>query len=233
MCQHINRKYRHVLCEWESRTNLTHTYTHTWKRCCSVWQSVAVRDSCESYTHIHTQTHTHGSGVAACCRVLQCAASCESHTHIHTQTQTHGSGAHDSTVDRCFDTLHLQRTTTHCNMLQHRKWSTWSVLQSVAVCCSALQCVAMWCSVLQCVVVCRSVLQRVAAFCSVFQCVGTEVEHMPLQAIDIFCPENFEIFACVFFFLVSWQRRAPPIKQYFQILFMRKMCWSMFKSYVC
>jgi len=154
MCQHINRKYRHVLCEWESRTNLTHTYTHKRTHMEAVLQRVAVRDSCESYTHIHTQTHTHGSGVAACCRVLQCAASCESHTHIHTQTQTHGSGALDSTVDRYVDTLHLQRTATHCNMLQHRKWRTWSVLQCVAVRCNVLQCVAACYNVLQCVSVC-------------------------------------------------------------------------------
>jgi len=37
-----------------------------------------------------------------------------------------------------------------------------SVLQCVAVCCSALQCVAMCCSVLQCVAMCYSVLQCVA-----------------------------------------------------------------------
>ena len=34
-----------------------------------------------------------------------------------------------------------------------------SVLQRVAVCCSLLQCVAVCCSVLQCAVVCCSVLQ--------------------------------------------------------------------------
>ena len=37
-----------------------------------------------------------------------------------------------------------------------------SVLQCVAVCCSALQCVAVCCSVLRCVAVCCSVLQHAA-----------------------------------------------------------------------
>ena len=48
-----------------------------------------------------------------------------------------------------------------------------SVLQGVAaccMCCSVLQCVAVWCSVLQCVAVCCSVLQCVAVCCSVLQC---------------------------------------------------------------
>jgi len=47
-----------------------------------------------------------------------------------------------------------------------------SVLQCVAVCCSALQCAAVRCSVLQCVAVCCSALQCAAARCSVLQCVA-------------------------------------------------------------
>ena len=46
-----------------------------------------------------------------------------------------------------------------------------SVLQCVAVCCSALQCVAVRCSVFQCVLVSSSMLQCVAVSCSVLQCV--------------------------------------------------------------
>jgi len=54
----------------------------------------------------------------------------------------------------------------------------------VAVCCSVLQCVAIWhelcvlqrvavcCSVLQCAAVCCSVLQYVAICCTVLQCVA-------------------------------------------------------------
>ena len=38
------------------------------------------------------------------------------------------------------------------------------------VCCSVLQCVAVYCSVLQCVAVCCSVLQCAAVCCSVLQC---------------------------------------------------------------
>ena len=40
------------------------------------------------------------------------------------------------------------------------------------MCCSVLQCVAMYCNVLQCVAVCCSVLQCVAMCCSVLQCVA-------------------------------------------------------------
>ena len=217
---------------------------------------------CISRTH----THTHGSGVAACGRVLQweipanltqtythkrihmgavlqrvaecCSAPLPANlTHTYTHKRKHMEAEH--TILQSIDVLThyicnaLQHTVTCCNTGSGAHEVCCRVLQCVAVRCSALQCVAMWCSVLQCVAVCRSVLQRVAAFCSVFQCVGTEVEHMPLQSIDIFCPENFEIFECVFFFLVSWQRRAPPTKQYIEIFFLRKMCCTMFKSYLC
>ena len=41
-----------------------------------------------------------------------------------------------------------------------------------AVCCSASQCVAVWCSVLQCVAVCCSASQCVAVWYSVLQCVA-------------------------------------------------------------
>jgi len=39
-----------------------------------------------------------------------------------------------------------------------------SVLQCIALWCSVVQCVAVFCSVLQCVAVCRSVLQCVAEY---------------------------------------------------------------------
>ena len=47
-----------------------------------------------------------------------------------------------------------------------------ALLQCVAVCCSVVQCGAVWCSVLQCVAVCCSVLQCGAVWCSVLQCVA-------------------------------------------------------------
>jgi len=47
-----------------------------------------------------------------------------------------------------------------------------SVLQCTTVCYSRLQCVAVCCSVLQCVAVCCSVLQCVAVCCSVLQCIA-------------------------------------------------------------
>ena len=49
--------------------------------------------------------------------------------------------------------------------------SAGTVLQCVAVCCSALQCVAVRCSVSQRVAVCCSALQCVAVCCSELQCV--------------------------------------------------------------
>jgi len=75
-------------------------------------------------------------------------------------------------------------TATHCNSRDERDDSSKTlygsslVLQCVAVCCSVLQCVAVYrkidisffavyCSVLQCVAVCCSVLHCVAVCCSV------------------------------------------------------------------
>jgi len=98
----------------------------------------------------------------------------------------------------------LQHTTANCNTPQHRdvlglpcvRACVWEgeytqTIRSVAVCCSVLQCVAVWlngsqvcvavcCSVLQgeytqsirSVAVCCSVLQCVAVCCSVLQCVA-------------------------------------------------------------
>ena len=60
-----------------------------------------------------------------------------------------------------------------------------SVLQCVAVCCSALQCVAVCCSVLQCAAVCCSVLQCVAVCCSVLQYVA--VCYSVLQCAAVCC----------------------------------------------
>ena len=47
-----------------------------------------------------------------------------------------------------------------------------SLMQCVAVCCSALQCVAVRCSVVWCVVVCRIALQCVVMCCVAVQCVA-------------------------------------------------------------
>ena len=60
-----------------------------------------------------------------------------------------------------------------------------SVMQCVAVWCSVLQCDAVWCSVLQCVAVCCSVLQCVAVCCSVLQCVA--VWCSVLQCVAVCC----------------------------------------------
>jgi len=48
--------------------------------------------------------------------------------------------------------------------------NTW--IRCFAMCCSVLQCVALWYSVLQCVTVCCRVLKSVAEFCSLLHCVA-------------------------------------------------------------
>ena len=58
-----------------------------------------------------------------------------------------------------------------------------TVLQRVAVCCSALQCVAVRCRVLQCVTVCCRVLQCVAVCCSVLQCIAVHYDVSPCVAV--------------------------------------------------
>ena len=66
----------------------------------------------------------------------------------------------------------LQSVEVRCSALQCVA-VCWSVLQrgtSHIVCCSVLHSVAVCCSVLQCVAVCCSVLQCVAECCSVLRC---------------------------------------------------------------
>ena len=58
-------------------------------------------------------------------------------------------------------------------------------LQNVAVCRSVLQCVAVPCSVLQCVAECCRVLQSVAECCRVLQCVA--VCCSVLQCVAVCC----------------------------------------------
>jgi len=76
-------------------------------------------------------------------------------------------GTHESTRCCCV----VQYVAVCCRALQcvageltrDSVLSVCSVLQCVAVCCSVLQCVAVSCSVLQCVAMCCSVLQYVAS----------------------------------------------------------------------
>ena len=70
----------------------------------------------------------------------------------------------------------LQHAATHCNTLQHAQnplipasFMCCSVLQCFAVYCSVVQCVAMCCNVLQCTAVCCNVLQCAAVCCNVLQ----------------------------------------------------------------
>jgi len=59
------------------------------------------------------------------------------------------------------------------------------VLQRITVCCSMLQCVAVYCSLLQYIAVCISVLQCVAVYCSVLQYVAVSCN--VLQFPNFYC----------------------------------------------
>ena len=74
-----------------------------------------------------------------------------------------------------------------------------SVLQSVAMCCSVLQCVAVWTCIrgtqyLSCVAVCCSVLQCVAACCNVLQCVA--VYRSVSQCVDMYLGDPVSFVCC-------------------------------------
>jgi len=95
------------------------------------------------YTHIHTQTHTH------------------THTCVPSALP---AAAASKWVSPIFDAITVQsRLPVH---IRH-----YTLLQSVATCCSVFQCDAVRCSVLQCVAVCCSVSQFVFfVSCIVLQC---------------------------------------------------------------
>ena len=67
------------------------------------------------------------------------------------------------------------------------------------VCCSVVQCGAVWCSVLQCVAVCCIALQCDTACCSVLQCVAVCSSVLQLQCGSICCNvlRFFAVLQCV------------------------------------
>ena len=128
--------------------------------------------------------------VAVCCSVLQCAATCCSAWKCGVRNREHINPSTcvchvQHTTTQCNTLQHAAthtatHTATRCNTLHHEYeyslfdecafWhrehinpSTCGVLQCIAVCCSALQCVAVClkvcCSVLQCVLHQRQHLQ--------------------------------------------------------------------------
>jgi len=157
----------------------------------SLWSNLAAL-----YVHMHIQTnnvpctcmtcliyrcdmaHSHVVGYIWTNHILQHTA-----THCNTlqHTATHCNTLHN-TATRCST---LQHTATDVPDLQLRHDSFIYYLFNsccivmiesgtaiLPVCCSVLQCVAVYCNVLQCVAVCCSVLQCVAVCCSVLQCVA-------------------------------------------------------------
>jgi len=93
----------------------------------------------------------------ACCSVLQCVAVC-------------GSVLQCAAV--CCSVLRGVCTIMSHTRVQVAKWCRILAVLAlkgmrVAVCCSVLQCVAMWCNVVQCCAVWCSVVQCVAVCCSI------------------------------------------------------------------
>jgi len=81
--------------------------------------------------------------------------------------------------------LQSVRSDVYPVMQSDAEYCSVSVLQCVAVCCSASQCIAVCCSVLQCVAVCCSVLQCVAVCCSVLWYVA--VCNSVLRCVAVCC----------------------------------------------
>jgi len=126
--------------------------------------------------------------VAVCCSVLQCVAVCY-RCHFKTNKISNEAFVPVKTAQQLrfnfwfFVKQHLQHTATHCNTLQHTESLVWDFCNRVeysgaiggAMCCRVLQCVAVRCSVLQYVTVycnlsfCNSIVEysgvRVGAMC--------------------------------------------------------------------
>jgi len=87
----------------------------------------------------------------------------------------------------------LQCITVCCSVLQCVA-VYYSVLQCIPVCCSVLQCVAVYYSVLQCITVRRSVFQCVAVYSSVLQCITVCCSvlqcHIMLQCASVWHASN-------------------------------------------
>jgi len=83
-----------------------------------------------------------------------------------------------------------------------------SVLQCVAVYCSVLQCIAVYCSVLQCIAVCFSVLQCVAVCCRVLQCTALCCSVLQCAAV---CCSVLQCIAVSYVAPKSFQTSAPAV----------------------
>jgi len=138
------------------------TYTHT-------LQHAATR--CNTLQHcVGTTTFEHPLHAAKHCKTLQDTATyCNSFALVLVSVATQVLDCYASLL--CLFVMPLCYASLLClfvmPLVQATHYVIHSVLQRVAVRCSALQCVAMCCSVLQRVAACCSVLQRVAACCSV------------------------------------------------------------------
>ena len=153
-----------------------------WKHQCDMRSNVTATH-CNKLQHTATNCNKLQQCVAVCCFVVTLRA----------------SGWHD--IECHCNTTHcntLQHTATHCNTLQHRCFP-WKHLCDMtshvattkhtdAVCCSVLQCVAMW-NLLQASVwhdiQCHCSTKHIATHCcSVLQCFtvsGTDVEASELM----------------------------------------------------
>jgi len=179
-------------------------------------------------THCNALQHK-----ATHCNTLQhTATNTLQHTVAHCNTLQH-TVAHRNTLQHTAPPCNaLQHTATLCNtsssfigglfvscICWHRtSQETARVLQCVAVCCSALQCVAVRCSVLQCIAVCCSALQCVAVRCSVLQCVAVCCSVLQCVAVWLLVscilwnPSHLRKPPLIPWLLVPWRVPGLPIR---------------------
>ena len=178
---------------------------------------------CNTLQHTATQ-HCNTLGrterqkdIATHCSTLQHTA-----THCHTlpHTATHCNDTYS--LLRMIEEI-LQIPAPHCNTRQHvcsnalhvcYKYvavccSATRALQCV-VCCSVVQCGAVWCSVVQCVAVCCSVLQCVAVCCSTLFRIVEEI----LQLILLILAHFLQILIS-FLWECIWMSRVTQVIESF------------------
>jgi len=151
------------------------------KVCCSVLQCVVV--CCSALRCVAENMR-----VLSCvfCSVLQCVAVCCNMLHLK-----HGISKVETIGDGCVMAAGL---IDEDGIVKNDKNNARRALAISQVCCSVMQCGAVWCSVVQCVAVCCNVLWRVVACCSVVQCGA--VWCSVLQCVAVCCNVLWRVAVC-------------------------------------